>query len=79
MPKQEKPLLKNRLREHRVHAGMSQDKVAKELGISFVTVSRHETGHNGLSRDMAVKYAKLYGVAAAELYINLETVATTQD
>jgi len=62
---------KNRLREQRRRSRLSQDDVARLLGISVAAVSRHESGHHGLSRAFVIRYAKLFKVTAAELYVEL--------
>ncbi len=61
----------NRLKEQREKSRLSQTEVAKMLDISVATVSRHEGQNRGLTRAMIEKYAQLYKVSAAELYVEL--------
>jgi transcriptional regulator with XRE-family HTH domain len=38
------------------------------MGISRAAVSKHENGKQGLSREFAERYAKLFKVSIAELF-----------
>lgn len=38
------------------------------------TVSRHESGERGMSRDQIVQYARLYGVLTHEVFLEPEVV-----
>lgn len=69
----------NRLLEQRDRSRLSQSEVAKILDVSIATVSRHESQNRGLTRDMIDKYAQLYKVSAAELFIELPEADETPD
>mgnify|MGYP001589623395 CR=1 FL=1 len=58
----------NRLKELREAKGLTQTDVALRLGTTQPTVDRHERGDRGLSGFAIEGYARLYGVAPAELF-----------
>lgn len=68
----------NRLREVRESKGMSQRGVAGLLGLSSATVNRHEQMNRGLTKEVAEKYAEIYGVSVVELYTSM-IVVTEKD
>ena len=77
--KRVKPLQINRLRELRSKAGLTQEHAAALIGYDISTLNRHENGNRGLDGSAIDRYAKLYKVSAYELFIDPETVNTTED
>lgn len=73
MPAQKQPEEKppNRLKEQRERSRLSQSEVAKFLDVSVATVSRHESRNHGLTRELVDKYARLFKVSPAEIYVEL--------
>ena len=62
----------NRLALLRERSKLSQSEVSKMLEMSVSTISRHENSSRGLTRDVLIKYARLYKVTSAEIFIELE-------
>ena len=58
----------NQLRIQRERSRLTQQEVAKLLGIDYSTVSKHESGDRGLSALDIERYAKLYKVQTYELF-----------
>ena len=52
-----------RARDLREDLGLSQDYIAKELGVSRATVNRYENDRFDLKLSYAVKLAKIYNVS----------------
>lgn len=69
----------NRLKLQREKSRLTQSEVARVLELSVASVSRHETSNRGLTREMIEKYASLYKVASAELFVELPTEDNTQE
>lgn len=61
------PVRCTRMEELRTSAGLSQGKVAKELGITDAAVSMWETGKTRPRASLLVKLATLYGCTVDEL------------
>jgi len=59
----------NRLAQLRERSRLTQEEVAKIIGIDSTTVSKHESGDRSLSDVMIKEYAKLYKVDTHELFI----------
>ncbi|HLA14787.1 MAG TPA: helix-turn-helix transcriptional regulator [Gemmatimonadaceae bacterium] len=61
--------LNNRLAELR-GAGvlLSQEHVAKIIGVDAATVSRHESGARAMTKEQILAYAALYRVPSHELF-----------
>lgn len=61
----------NRLKQLRERGvKLSQVHVAKLLGLTDATVSRHESGERTMTRDQITAYAQLYGVPSYEIFID---------
>lgn len=60
---------KNRLAELRKARSLTQEEVGKLTDQSPETVSRHESGARGMTRDVILKYSKLYKVESFEIYL----------
>ena len=58
----------NNLKEIRKTRFMTQEQLAKELGVTSVTISRYETGAHQLSVPMAKRIAKVLHVNWWELF-----------
>ncbi len=57
------PGLGDRLRQARNSSKLSQEKVAKKLGISWVTIHRWERDERGVSLENLHKVVDLYGIS----------------
>lgn len=55
-------MFSDRLREFRTGKGLSQDALAKAVGISNGTIGMYETGKRQPTADNAMKLAKYFGV-----------------
>ena len=62
--------LENRVREHREGAGWSQGELARRLGVSRQTINAVETDKYDPSLPLALRMAKLFGVAVPELFVD---------
>lgn len=62
--------MKNRLREHREAKGWSQGELARRLGVSRQTINAVETDKYDPSLPLALRLAKLFGVAVPDLFID---------
>ena len=60
------------LKEHRVRCKMTQEFVAKSLGVSRQAVSKWETGTADPSTSNLLALAKLFGISAEELLRSVE-------
>ena len=61
--------MKNRIEETRKAAGINQDALAKELGVSRQTISSIENGRYNPSIELAYKLSKHFGMTIEELFI----------
>lgn len=69
-PKPERTPTTNRLRELRQKGVvLSLEDVAMLVGLDASTVSRHENGEKGMSKEMILAYAKLYRVPTYEIFL----------
>lgn len=62
--------MKNRLKEYREGKGWSQGELARRLGVSRQTINAVETDKYDPSLPLALRMAKLFGVAVPELFID---------
>jgi putative transcriptional regulator len=62
--------LRSRLKEVREGRGWSQGELARRLGVSRQTVNAVETDKYDPSLPLALRMAKLFGVAVPELFID---------
>ena len=56
-----------RLKQYRIERGLTQDKVAAQLGLSVGQVSKLERGDSAVSVERLVDFAELYGCDPADL------------
>lgn len=61
--------MKNKIEETRKAAGINQDALAKELGVSRQTISSIENGRYNPSIELAYKLSKYFGMTIEELFI----------
>lgn len=54
----------NRLRKARNRVGLTQDEVAKKLGVTRSVIARYESGTNDPPTENIIKMAEMYGVSA---------------
>ena len=62
--------MENRLRTYREAKGWSQGELARRLGVSRQTINAVETDKYDPSLPLALRMAKLFGVAVPELFID---------
>jgi len=62
--------LENRLKDMREAKGWSQGELARRLGVSRQTINAVETDKYDPSLPLALRMAKLFGVAVPELFID---------
>jgi putative transcriptional regulator len=62
--------LENRIRDHREARGWSQGELARLLGVSRQTINAVETDKYDPSLPLALRMAKLFGVAVPDLFID---------
>ncbi len=62
--------MENRLRELRERQGWSQGELARRLGVSRQTINAVETDKYDPSLPLALRLAKLFGVAVSDLFID---------
>lgn len=60
-------MFKERIKQLRKEAGLTQDSFAKDLGVSTGTIAMWETGKRNPSYDMMLKLSKYFEVNFAEL------------
>lgn len=63
-------MLESRLREVREAKGWSQGELARRLGVSRQTINAVETDKYDPSLPLALRMAKLFGIAVPELFID---------
>ncbi len=61
-------LAKNKLREYRDKKGISQECLAKQLGVSRQTIISIENGKYVPSLELAIKFAKLFKCKVEDLF-----------
>lgn len=62
--------MKNRLKQIREAKGWSQGELARRLGVSRQTINAVETDRYDPSLPLALRMAKLFGVAVPELFLD---------
>lgn len=62
--------MENRLKQFREARGWSQGELARRLGVSRQTINAVETDKYDPSLPLALRMAKLFGVAVPELFID---------
>ena len=62
--------MNNRLKEHREAKGWSQGELARRLGVSRQTINAVETDKYDPSLPLALRMARLFGVAVPDLFID---------
>jgi transcriptional regulator with XRE-family HTH domain len=62
------------LKAYRTAKGITQDALAKELGVSSITVSRWETGMRKIARDKLADVSEKTGIPKRELRPDLAEV-----
>lgn len=60
--------LNNRLKEHRARLGINQSELGKRSGVSRQTISLIERGDYSPSVTLALKLAKIFGVAVEDIF-----------
>lgn len=55
------------LKAYRANRGITQDALAKELGVHSLTVSRWETGERKIDDELVPKVSEITGIPALEL------------
>ncbi len=62
--------MQNEVRQYREAQGWSQGELARRLGVSRQTVNAVETDKYDPSLPLALRLAKLFGVAVTDLFID---------
>lgn len=62
--------MENRLKGYREQQGWSQGELARRLGVSRQTINAVETDKYDPSLPLALRMAKLFGVAVPDLFID---------
>lgn len=62
--------MENRIRDHREARGWSQGELARLLGVSRQTITAVETDKYDPSLPLALRMARLFGVAVPDLFID---------
>ena len=62
--------MQNHVRDYREAQGWSQGELARRLGVSRQTINAVETDKYDPSLPLALRMAKLFGVAVPELFID---------
>ncbi|MCX7676719.1 MAG: helix-turn-helix transcriptional regulator [Alteraurantiacibacter sp.] len=62
--------MENCIRDHREARGWSQGELARRLGVSRQTINAVETDKYDPSLPLALRMAKLFGVAVPDLFID---------
>ena len=62
------PLKKNRLKEFREKAGLSQEKLADKVSVTRQTIISIETGRYVPSLELALKFAKLFKCKVEDIF-----------
>lgn len=73
------PPLTNRLRIMRNRAKLSQRAVGEHMEVDHTTVGRWENDETPVTMEIIEKLAKLYGCHPAELIVDIERIASTQE
>ncbi len=60
--------LNNRLKEHRARLGINQSELGKRSGVSRQTISLIERGDYSPSVTLALKLARIFGVAVEDIF-----------
>lgn len=66
--------MENRVKEIRTSMNLSQQRLAKLLGVSDATIARYETGTRNLSIDRAIQYGKILNIDWKEFYTDTAEV-----
>lgn len=56
------------LRDYRIKAGITQETLSEQLGISLKYISRIENGNNGVKTQTLIKYMNILGISPNTLY-----------
>ena len=62
--------MKNRVKENREARGWSQGELARRLGVSRQTINAVETDKYDPSLPLALRMARLFGVAVPDLFLD---------
>ena len=54
--------------DYRIKAGLTQEKLAEQLGISLKYISRIENGNNGVKTQTQIKYMNILGISPNTLF-----------
>lgn len=63
------------LRETRIKRGMSQDELAKAVGLTFQQIQKYERGANRISASRLVELSKAMGVFVTDLFTGVDAEA----
>ena len=60
--------VKNHIKEHRLRLGLSQEELAKAIGVSRQSINSIERGRYTPSLPLALRFAQLFNCPADELF-----------
>lgn len=63
----------NRVRELRIRAGITQQTLAKEIGVSFQQVQKYEKGANRMGASRLVQVAGILKIPVATLFQDIDS------
>ena len=61
------------LRDYRIKAGLTQEKLSEQLGISLKYISRIENGNNGVKTQTLINYMNILGITPNTIYASFIT------
>ncbi len=64
------------IKKYRKHLGLTQDTIAKYLGVSRVMIAKYESGEDNLPSHRISKLAKLFGIDEYDLYEDNPTLSS---
>lgn len=70
--------MKRELKALRIGAGMTQQDLAQELGVTITSVSRWETGKAIPNPRYIKKMADMFGIEGKDIFFNLITTKVTK-
>lgn len=66
-----------RIRWHRIQRSLSQDELARQLGISYQQLHKYETGSNAVSASRLFEIAEVFGLEAGDFFAHYDTNDTS--
>lgn len=64
-----KQIIKNNIKEYRLESGITQDELAREVGVSRQSINSIEREHYIPSLPLALKFAKFFRCPVEDLFL----------